>query len=77
MKCKKSSFVWILLSIIVLLTGMCSQIERTDSFLSFSKQVEESERIDDVNTDTLYFGNCTNKDRLTFFMTFFDFFVFN
>ena len=61
MKCKKSSFVWILLSIIVLLTGMCSQIERTDSFLSFSKQVEETERIDDVNTDTLYFGNCTNK----------------
>lgn len=61
MKCKKSSFVWILLSIIILLTGMCSQIERTDSFLTLPKQITEAEQICDVKNDTLYIGNCTNK----------------
>lgn len=61
MKSKKSSFVWILLSIIVLLTGMCSQIERTDSFLALSKQTAETDAICDVKNDTLYIGNCTSK----------------
>ena len=61
MKSKKSSFVWILLSIIVLLTGMCSQIERTDSFLALSKQTAEADVICDIKNDTLYIGNCTNK----------------
>ena len=61
MKRKKSSFVWIILSIIILLTGMCSQIERTDSFLALPKQITEAEQICDVKNDTLYIGNCTNK----------------
>lgn len=61
MKCRKSSFVWIILSIIILLTGMCSQIERTDSFLALSKQTAETDAICDVKNDTLYIGNCTNK----------------
>lgn len=61
MKSKKSSFVWILLSIIVLLTGMCSQIERTDSLLLLSKQTAEADVICDIKNDTLYIGNCTNK----------------
>lgn len=61
MKCRKSSFVWIILSIIILLTGMCSQIERTDSFLVLSKQTAETDAICDVKNDTLYIGNCTSK----------------
>ena len=61
MKCKKSSLIWIILSIIVLLAGMCSQIERTDSFLSLPKQTAEADTICDVKSDTLYIGNCTNK----------------
>lgn len=61
MKCKKSSFVWIVLSIIILLTGMCSQKERTDSFLMFSKHVVETEQINEIKNDTSYIGNCTNK----------------
>ena len=61
MKCRKSSFVWIILSIIILLTGMCSQIERTHSFLALSKQTAETDAICDVKNDTLYIGNCTNK----------------
>ena len=61
MKVKKSSFVWIILSIIVLLTGMCSEIERTDSFLPLAKCITEVDEICDVKNDTLYIGNCTNK----------------
>ena len=61
MKCKKSSFVWIILSMIILLTGMCSRIERTDSFLALPKQTAETDAICDVKNDTLYIGNCTNK----------------
>lgn len=61
MKCKKSSLVWIILSFIVLLTGMCSQIKRTDSFLALPKQIAETDTIRDVENDTLYIGNCTNK----------------
>ena len=61
MKCKKSSFVWIVLSIIILLTGMCLQKERTDSFLMFSKHVVETEQINEIKNDTSYIGNCTNK----------------
>lgn len=61
MKSKRSSFVWILLSFIILLTGMCSEIERTDSFLATAQHVVEADTIEDVENDTLYIGNCTNK----------------
>lgn len=61
MRRRKSSFVWILLSIIVLLTGVCSSIERTDSLSALSKQMTESDRIEHVKKDTLYIGNCTSK----------------
>ena len=61
MKCKKSSLVWIILSIIILFTGMCSEIERTDSFLVLQKQTNETDQICDIKSDTLYIGNCTNK----------------
>lgn len=40
---------------------MCSQIERTDSFLALSKQTAETDAICDVKNDTLYIGNCTSK----------------
>lgn len=60
MKSKKSSLVWIILSIIVLLTGMCSEIERTDSYFVIS-QAAEADTIENVKNDSLYFGNCTNK----------------
>ena len=53
--------MWIILSIIVLLTGMCSEIERTDSFLSLSKHAAENQMIEDVKNETLYIGNCTSK----------------
>ena len=49
------------MSIIILLTGMCSEIERTDSFLPLPKQISEADAIRDVKSDTLYIGNCTNK----------------
>lgn len=61
MKYKKSSLVWIILSVIILFTGMCSELERTDSFLSYSKQVAEGNTIEEVKNDALYIGNCTNK----------------
>ena len=61
MKYKKSSLVWIILSVIILFTGMCSELERTDSFLSYSKQVSEGNTIEEVKNDALYIGNCTNK----------------
>ena len=46
MKYIHSNLVWILLAIIVMTTGMCSEIERTDSFLSFQGQSIENEIID-------------------------------
>lgn len=61
MKCRKSSFVWVILSVIILLTGMCSEIERADSFSALPKQITEADQINDVKSDTLYIGNCTNK----------------
>ena len=61
MKCKKSNLIWIVLTIIMLLTGMCSEIERTDSFLVFSSNHMQEDAIQDVKNDTLYIGNCTNK----------------
>ena len=61
MKSKRSSIVWILLSFIILFTGMCSQIERTDSFLSAQRYMAEADRIETVKNDTLYIGNCTGK----------------
>ena len=61
MKAKKSGLIWIILSIIVLLLGMCSEIERTDSFLALPKQMAEADSISDVENNTLYIGNCTNK----------------
>lgn len=61
MKSKKSNLIWLLLSIIVLLAGMCSEIERTDSFLVTPQHMVESDTIEGVKNDTLYIGNCTNK----------------
>lgn len=61
MKCKKSNLVWILLTIIMLLTGMCSEIQRTDSYLVFSQNHVQADTIEDIGNNTLYIGNCTNK----------------
>ena len=61
MKSKRCSIIWILLSFIILLSGMCSEIERTDSFLSTKQYVAEADSIDNVKNDTLYIRNCTNK----------------
>lgn len=57
----RNSFIWILLSFIILLTGMCSEIERTDSFFVTSQYVTETDTIENVKSDTLYFGNCTRQ----------------
>lgn len=57
----KNSLIWIMLSFIVLFTGMCSEIERTDSSLVTLQHMVEADTIEDVKNDTLYFGNCTNK----------------
>jgi len=48
------------MSIIILFSGMCSQIERTDSFLAFQQQATEADVIENVKND-LFIGNCTNK----------------
>ena len=61
MKYIHSNLVWILLAIIVMTTGMCSEIERADSFLSFQSQSIEAEMIDNIKNTTSYIGNCTNK----------------
>ncbi len=61
MKSKKSNLIWILLTIIVLLAGMCSEIERTDSSLVTLQNITESDMIADVEKGNLYIGNCTNK----------------
>ena len=62
MKSIRNSFVWIVLSFIILLTGMCSEIDRADSFFVTPKQyVAETYTIENIKSDTLYFGNCTNK----------------
>lgn len=61
MKNIKSSLIWFVLSFIVLLTGMCSEIERTDSSLVILQHMVEADTIEDVKNDTLYIGNCTNK----------------
>ena len=62
MRCRKSSLVWIILSVIILFTGMCSEIERTDSFSLYSKQVAEASSIQEVKSESLYIGNATNED---------------
>lgn len=56
-----SNLVWILLAIIVMTTGMCSEIERTDSFLPSQSQSMETKMIDNEKNTTSYIGNCTNK----------------
>ena len=61
MKYIHNNLVWILLAIIVMITGMCSEIERADSFLSFQSQSIEAEMIDNIKNTTSYIGNCTNK----------------
>lgn len=61
MKAIKSNIIIVLLSFIMLFTGMCSEIERTDSFSWYSKQISETETIECIKNDTLYIGNCTNK----------------
>ena len=55
------NLVWILLAIIVMTTGMCSEIERTDSFLPSQSQSMETKMIDNEKNTTSYIGNCTNK----------------
>ena len=61
MKSKKSNLIWIILTIIVLLSGMCSGIQRTDSFLAFSQNDVQEDTIESVEKDNVYIGNCTNK----------------
>ena len=61
MKYIHSNLVWILLAIIVATTGMCSEIERADSFLSYRNQGTEAEMINHLKDTTTYIGNCTNK----------------
>ena len=61
MKHIHSNLVWILLAIIVMTTGMCSEIERTDSFLPSQSQSMETKMIDNEKKTTSYIGNCTNK----------------
>lgn len=61
MENKRSSLIWILLSFIILVTGMCSEIERTHSFFVTFQYMSEADTIENVKNDSLYFGNCTNK----------------
>ena len=61
MKYIHSNLVWILLAIIVATTGMCSENERADSFLSYQNQSTEAEMINHLKDTTTYIGNCTNK----------------
>ena len=61
MKYIHSNLVWILLAVIVMTTGMCSEIERADSFLLSQSQSMETEMIDNVKNTTSYIANCTNK----------------
>ena len=61
MKYIHSNLVWILLAIIVMTTGVCSEIERADSFLLSQSQSMETEMIDNVKNTTSYIANCTNK----------------
>ena len=51
----------ILLTMIVFFAGMCSELERTDSCLAFQSQIVKEETIEEVNNNTAYIGNCTNK----------------
>ena len=61
MKRIKTNFVWLIISFIIIFTGMCSEIERTDSFLCFPKNEAEVELITEVKNHDSYIGNCTNK----------------
>ena len=61
MRSKRSSIIWIILTFIVLLTGMCSEIERTDSLLETSKYSSGTDTIERVENEALYIGNCTSK----------------
>ena len=61
MKYIHSNLVWFFLAIIVMTTGMCSEIERVDSSLLFHSQNIEAEMIDSGKNTTSYIGNCTNK----------------
>ena len=61
MKYVHRNLLLILLSMIVLLAGMCSEIERTDSCLVSQNHSANAERLDTVKNNTMYIGNCTNK----------------
>ena len=61
MKYIRSNLVWFFLAIIVITTGICSEIERADSFLSYQNQSTEAEMINHLKDTTTYIGNCTNK----------------
>ena len=61
MKSKKSNLICVLLAIIVLLTGMCSQAKRTDSCLAYFHQMDTADSIAKTENESLYIGNCTGK----------------
>ena len=61
MKNIHSNLVWIWLAIIVMTTGMYSEIERVDSCLALQSQSIDAEMIDNVKNTSSYIGNCTNK----------------
>lgn len=61
MKSKKSNLICIILAVILLFVGMCSQMGRTDSLVASFQNTLEADTIEDVENDTLYIGNCTSK----------------
>lgn len=58
----KKYIICITLSFIMLFTGMCSTLERTDSFLSFSQLTSKIDTIQSVSNDTL--SILTSGDKL-------------
>lgn len=61
MKNIHSNIAIILLSIIVFITGMCFEIERTHSYLGFQNQSLKEETLETAHNNVIYIGNCTNK----------------
>lgn len=61
MKKRKSSLSCLLLVFILLFLGMCSPMNRADSFLASLKSISEAETIDKIEMDISYIGKCTNK----------------
>lgn len=76
MRSKKSSFLCIVLAVILLFLGMCSQIKRADSILANFQQMTakaesamtdnlqinlETEFINKAEIDSSYINNCTDE----------------